>query len=111
MSVLLDRNEVYVIDLYHRSVVFKSQYKDASGKVSRLFYLDPKWIFPRKNQVNLNEESDDSSQDGLQKDFISRFKDDKVVGEDDDEDEERMQQDISELRMRPKRLPLFQIAT
>ena len=32
-----------------------------------------------------------------------------VVGEDDDD--EGMQQDISELRMRPKRLPLFQIAT
>lgn len=39
---------------------------------------------------------------------VERFKDDVVLGEDEDED---LQQDISELRMRPKRLQLFQIAT
>ena len=50
MSVLLDRNEVQVVDLLTRAVVFKSQFKDASGKVSRLFYLDPNKIYPRRGQ-------------------------------------------------------------
>ena len=61
MSVLLDRNEVQVVDLLTRAVVFKSQFKDASGKVSRLFYLDPNKIYPRRGQKVKEEGSDSSS--------------------------------------------------
>lgn len=50
MSVLLDRNEIQVVDLLTRAVVFKSQFKDASGKVSRLFYLDPNKIYSKRGQ-------------------------------------------------------------
>ena len=48
--------------------------------------------------------SDQEDQSSDESPHYSRFKDDVVVGEDDEED---MHQDISELRMRPKRLPLF----
>jgi len=50
LTVVLDRNEVQVIELRTRTIVFKAQFKDASGKVSRAFYIDPKKAFYKKGQ-------------------------------------------------------------
>ncbi len=40
LTVLLEKNEVQVIDLVLRTVIFKATYKDANGKVTRVFYID-----------------------------------------------------------------------
>ena len=82
-------------------MVFKAKYKDAAGKVARLFYIDPKRVFgaseSEAEELSEHEEEEEAG--------VSRFKDDEIMPE--DEDEKDNGKDISDLRMRPKRLPLF----
>jgi hypothetical protein len=40
MSVLLEKNEIYVFDLKSQQKIFRATYRDASGQISRLFCIN-----------------------------------------------------------------------
>ena len=79
LSVLLDRNEVQVFDLRTRQRLFKSSYRDASGQITRLFYLDPEQSFESEVESDVEEEEQEPEEEADD----NRFIDDEVVGDDD----------------------------
>jgi hypothetical protein len=52
----MDRNELFVINLKTKLVVFRAQYKDAQGKVVRAFYMDG--VNPPLESADVTEEED-----------------------------------------------------
>ena len=77
MSVLLEKNEIYVFDLKSQQKIFRATYRDASGQISRLFYINQKTLFdsslPDSDENNDIEEAD-----------LNRFLDDEFVGDDEE---------------------------
>ncbi len=104
----MDRNELFVINLKTKLVVFRAQYKDAQGKVVRAFYMDG--VNPPLESADVTEEEDNPQQ--IIEDYEERFKDDKILGDEEEEDTseiEQMRENAANdgIRMRQKRLPLF----
>lgn len=62
LCVLYDKNEVIVYNMQNKSRIFKSEFRDATATVSRLFYISE-----FDDEVNDEEEN--------------RFKDDEIIGD------------------------------
>jgi len=99
-----------VIDLRTMAVVFKAKYKDAAGKVARLFYIEPKRVFggaEESESEEMSEKEEEEEEEEGEKEGVSRFKDDEIMPDEEEEEEGNGGKEISDLRMRTKRLPLF----
>ena len=77
MSALLEKNEIYVFDLKSHQKIFRAKYRDSSGQISRLFYINQKTFF--------DSDLPDSDENGdIEEADLNRFMDDEFVGDDEE---------------------------